>query len=110
MAGSPMTRSHYMNHHDVLEEGCDRGLRRCRRQVLHRVWLRAYYTLLFLSSVVELPGEFVRISDFNFAVEIDPATITDQMEVKRRVQSGNVQKAIEKINDLNPTVRCCLYS
>ncbi|AQL08212.1 hypothetical protein Zm00014a_009812 [Zea mays] len=35
--------------------------------------------------------------------EIDLATITDRMEVKRAVQSGNVQEAIEKINDLNPT-------
>ncbi|CAN6301640.1 unnamed protein product, partial [Urochloa humidicola] len=36
--------------------------------------------------------------------EIDLATITDRMEVKRAVQSGNVQEAIEKINDLNPTI------
>ncbi|XP_066341607.1 protein GID8 homolog [Miscanthus floridulus] len=35
--------------------------------------------------------------------EIDLATITDRMEVKRAIQSGNVQEAIEKINDLNPT-------
>lgn len=40
-----------------------------------------------------------------FAADIDLATITDRMEVKRAVQSGNVQEAIEKINDLNPTVR-----
>jgi glucose-induced degradation protein 8 len=38
------------------------------------------------------------------AADIDLATITDRMEVKRAVQSGNVQEAIEKINDLNPTV------
>lgn len=44
------------------------------------------------------------ISDFIFAAEIDLATITDRMEVKKAVQSGNVQEAIEKINDLNPTV------
>ncbi|RLN41449.1 hypothetical protein C2845_PM01G08500 [Panicum miliaceum] len=37
--------------------------------------------------------------------EIDLATITDRMEVKKAVQSGNVQEAIEKINDLNPTIR-----
>ncbi|GJN08539.1 hypothetical protein PR202_ga26473 [Eleusine coracana subsp. coracana] len=36
--------------------------------------------------------------------DIDLATITDRMEVKRAVQSGNVQEAIEKINDLNPTI------
>ncbi|EMS45116.1 UPF0559 protein [Triticum urartu] len=39
--------------------------------------------------------------------DIDLATITDRMEVKKAVQSGNVQEAIEKINDLNPTVRFC---
>ncbi|ONL95756.1 LisH and RanBPM domains containing protein [Zea mays] len=42
--------------------------------------------------------------------EIDLAIIADRMEVKRAVQSGNVQEAIEKINDLNPTVRFCLCS
>ncbi|KAL5679747.1 hypothetical protein ACJX0J_006132, partial [Zea mays] len=36
--------------------------------------------------------------------EIDLAIIADRMEVKRAVQSGNVQEAIEKINDLNPTI------
>jgi hypothetical protein len=87
-----------------------RGLRRRRRQVSHRVRHPAYYTLLFLSSAVELPWEFVRIPDFISAAEIDLATITDRMEVKRAVQSGNVQEAIEKINDLNPTVRFCLCS
>ncbi|ONM14758.1 hypothetical protein ZEAMMB73_Zm00001d002612 [Zea mays] len=53
----------------------------------------------------EVQMERMRIADDVTVhnVEIDPATITDQMEVKRRVQSGNVQKAIEKINDLNPT-------
>ncbi|KAH9289737.1 hypothetical protein KI387_033854, partial [Taxus chinensis] len=34
--------------------------------------------------------------------EIDLATITDRMAVRRAVQSGNVQDAIEKVNDLNP--------
>jgi hypothetical protein len=37
--------------------------------------------------------------------DIDLATITDRMEMKRAVQSGNVQEAIDKMNDLNPTVR-----
>nr|AAP46639.1 PG4 [Hordeum vulgare] len=36
--------------------------------------------------------------------EIDLATITDRMEVKKAVQSGNIQEAVERINDLNPTV------
>lgn len=36
--------------------------------------------------------------------EIDLATITDRMAVRRAVQSGNVQDAIEKVNDLNPEI------
>uniref|UniRef100_A0ACD5VL86 Uncharacterized protein n=1 Tax=Avena sativa TaxID=4498 RepID=A0ACD5VL86_AVESA len=35
--------------------------------------------------------------------DIDLASITDRMEVKRAVQSGNVKEAIEKLNNLNPT-------
>lgn len=37
--------------------------------------------------------------------DIDLATITDRMAVKKAVQSGNVEDAIEKVNDLNPEVR-----
>uniref|UniRef100_A0ACD5TRY5 Uncharacterized protein n=2 Tax=Avena sativa TaxID=4498 RepID=A0ACD5TRY5_AVESA len=36
--------------------------------------------------------------------DIDLTSITDRMEVKRAVQAGNVQEAIEKLNDLNPTI------
>ncbi|XP_073134483.1 protein GID8 homolog isoform X1 [Henckelia pumila] len=36
--------------------------------------------------------------------EIDLATITDRMAVKKAVQSGNVEDAIEKVNDLNPEI------
>lgn len=36
---------------------------------------------------------------------MDLATITDRMAVKKAVQSGNVEDAIEKVNDLNPEVR-----
>ncbi|GFZ06243.1 LisH and RanBPM domains containing protein [Actinidia rufa] len=35
---------------------------------------------------------------------IDIATITNRMAVKRAVQSGNVEDAIEKVNDLNPEI------
>jgi hypothetical protein len=41
--------------------------------------------------------------------DIDLATITDRMEVKQAVQLGNVQQAIEKTNDLNPTVRFYIF-
>ena len=39
------------------------------------------------------------------SADIDLATITDRMAVKKALQSGNVEDAIEKVNDLNPTVR-----
>ncbi|GBG68578.1 hypothetical protein CBR_g3123 [Chara braunii] len=36
--------------------------------------------------------------------EIDLATITDRMTVRRAVQSGNVEDAIYRVNDLNPEI------
>ncbi|KAG6517157.1 protein GID8 homolog [Zingiber officinale] len=36
--------------------------------------------------------------------DIDLGTITDRMAVKQALQSGNVEDAIEKVNDLNPTI------
>ncbi|XP_047972551.1 protein GID8 homolog isoform X3 [Salvia hispanica] len=36
--------------------------------------------------------------------DMDLATITDRMAVKKAVQSGNVEDAIEKVNDLNPEI------
>ncbi|GMN50871.1 hypothetical protein TIFTF001_020019 [Ficus carica] len=36
--------------------------------------------------------------------DIDIATITDRMAVKKAVQCGNVEDAIEKVNDLNPEI------
>ncbi|KAG5246908.1 protein GID [Salix suchowensis] len=36
--------------------------------------------------------------------DIDLATVTDRMAVKKAVQCGNVEDAIEKVNDLNPEI------
>eukprot|EP00245_Coleochaete_scutata_P006533 TRINITY_DN20_c0_g1_i4.p1 TRINITY_DN20_c0_g1~~TRINITY_DN20_c0_g1_i4.p1 ORF type:complete len:240 (+),score=63.83 TRINITY_DN20_c0_g1_i4:209-928(+) len=36
--------------------------------------------------------------------DIDLGTITDRMAVRKAVQSGNVEDAIEKVNDLNPEI------
>nr|KAJ0191097.1 hypothetical protein LSAT_V11C800438600 [Lactuca sativa] len=42
------------------------------------------------------------ISIFVFLMtDIDLATITDRMAVKKPIQSGNIEDAIEKVNDLN---------
>lgn len=35
---------------------------------------------------------------------VDLAAITDRMEIRRAVQSGNVEAAIEKVNDLDPEI------
>ena len=35
---------------------------------------------------------------------MDLGTITDRMSVRKAIQCGNVQDAIEKVNDLNPEV------
>ena len=33
------------------------------------------------------------------------STITDRMEIRKAVQSGQVEEAIDKVNDLNPEVK-----
>lgn len=35
---------------------------------------------------------------------VDLAAITDRMEIRKAVQSGDIQDAIERVNDLNPEV------
>lgn len=41
---------------------------------------------------------------YGYIADIDLATITDRMAVKQAVQSGDVEVAIERVNDLNPEV------
>ncbi|GAA0175680.1 scaffold/adaptor protein [Lithospermum erythrorhizon] len=43
-------------------------------------------------------------SETGLEPEIDLSSITDRMAVKKAVQAGNVQDAIEKVNDLNPEI------
>ena len=40
---------------------------------------------------------------------VDLGAITDRMEIRKAVQSGNMEEAIERVNDLNPQVgsRAC---
>ncbi len=38
------------------------------------------------------------------ATGTDLGTITERMEIRQAVQSGDVEGAIEKVNDLNPEV------
>lgn len=51
-------------------------------------------------------GSFhIHATPYRCKADIDLATITDRMAVKKAVQSGNVEDAIEKVNDLNPEVK-----
>lgn len=36
---------------------------------------------------------------------VELSTITDRMEVRKAVQAGRLDEAIEKVNDLDPEVR-----
>lgn len=36
---------------------------------------------------------------------VDLESITDRMEIRKAVQNGNIQDAINRVNDLNPEVR-----
>ena len=40
---------------------------------------------------------------------VDLAAITDRMEIRKAVQSGDIQQAIERVNDLNPEVHILLH-
>ncbi|KAF3602834.1 hypothetical protein F2Q69_00036838 [Brassica cretica] len=58
-------------------------------------------------NAVKLRKEDMNTLVMNFLVteaEIDLATITVRMAVKKAVQNGNVEDAIEKVNDLNPEI------
>lgn len=58
-------------------------------------------------------GYLLLLIPYRETAEIDLATITDRMAVKKAVQNGNVEDAIEKVNDLNPEVQCfsvCIFS
>lgn len=62
----------------------------CSFHIIIRICVVAYVHLL--------------ASPYEWIADIDLATITDRMAVKKAVQAGNVEDAIEKVNDLNPEV------
>lgn len=86
------------------------GTERIHLIISELIFVRLFTYLFFTDSslttqqqnqqILILPGfPYWKIAD------IDLATITDRMAVKKAVQSGNVEDAIEKVNDLNPEVR-----
>jgi hypothetical protein len=52
---------------------------------------------------VEAACAFERESGTSPSIEL--SSITDRMEVRRAVQSGHIETAIDKVNDMNPEVR-----
>ena len=38
---------------------------------------------------------------------VDLPAITDRMQIRKALQSGNIEDAIDRVNDLNPEVRDC---
>lgn len=44
-------------------------------------------------------------SESGTAPGVQLSTIMDRMEIRKAVQAGQVEEAIDKVNDLNPEVR-----
>lgn len=44
-------------------------------------------------------------SESGTAPGVQLSTILDRMEIRKAVQAGQVEEAIDKVNDLNPEVR-----
>mmetsp|Transcript_29236 Transcript_29236/g.93522 ORF Transcript_29236/g.93522 Transcript_29236/m.93522 type:complete len:114 (+) Transcript_29236:182-523(+) len=57
---------------------------------------------LLTEGYVEAARTFERESGTSPGVDLE--SITDRMEIRRAVQSGNVDDAIERVNDLNPEI------
>lgn len=55
-----------------------------------------------LQGYVEAARLFEKESGTPPCVEL--SAITDRMEIRKAVQSGNIDEAIERVNDLNPEV------
>ena len=45
-------------------------------------------------------------SEANFKPKPDVDSIQERVEIREAIDTGDIQTAIEKINDLNPQVRC----
>lgn len=69
------------------------------------IFFRLFLISWFLFDGKSWFGSVWIASPYEWLADIDLATITDRMAVKKALQSGNVEDAIEKVNDLNPTVR-----
>ncbi len=64
---------------------------------------RLIMNFLVTEGYVEAARAFEQESGTPPGVEL--GAITDRMEIRKAVHSGNVEQAIERVNDLNPEVR-----
>lgn len=64
------------------------------------LWLRGLPTSHVSQGYVEAAQTFQQESLTQPGIDL--AAITDRMEIRKAVQSGNVEEAIERVNDLNP--------
>lgn len=63
---------------------------------------RLVMNFLVTEGYVDAARMFEKESGTEPGVEL--SAITDRMEIRKAVQSGNVEEAIEKVNDLNPEI------
>jgi hypothetical protein len=61
-----------------------------------------YLFHLFLQGYVDAARMLEQESGTAPGVEL--GSITDRMEIRKAVQSGQVEEAIDKVNDMNPEV------
>ncbi|KAF4363839.1 hypothetical protein F8388_000504 [Cannabis sativa] len=73
---------------------------RIRKEDMNRLVMN----FLVTEGYVDAAEKFRAESGTEQIADIDLATITDRMAVKKAVQCGNVEDAIEKVNDLNPEI------
>ena len=70
--------------------------------VKNRAANHVFHDLQRLQGYVDAADIFQKES--NTKPGVDLAAITDRMEIRKAVQSGDIQQAIERVNDLNPEV------
>lgn len=70
--------------------------------VENKAVIYVFHDLQRLQGYVDAADIFQKES--NTKPGVDLAAITDRMEIRKAVQSGDIQQAIERVNDLNPEV------
>ncbi|KAJ6825478.1 glucose-induced degradation protein 8-like protein isoform X1 [Iris pallida] len=84
----------------ITREEWERKLKevRIRKDDMNKLVMNFLVTEGYVDAALKFQAESGTESD------IDLETIKDRMTVKKAVQSGNVEDAIERVNDLNPEI------